>query len=75
MTSDFTIAESDQSGALADLHALCFDEAWSRAAVAGAFGDPGGRADRPGGGPAATALVLRFDLQARAGQALRRRRM
>jgi ribosomal-protein-alanine N-acetyltransferase len=35
------ITESGDPGALADLHALCFDEAWSRDAVAGVLGGPG----------------------------------
>ncbi len=36
-----TIAESSDPGALADLHVLGFDEAWSRDAVAGVLGGPG----------------------------------
>ena len=42
MTTAVAIAESGDPGALADLHALCFDEAWSRDAVAGVLGGPGG---------------------------------
>lgn len=35
------ITDSSNPGALADLHALCFDEAWSRDAVAGVLGGSG----------------------------------
>ena len=41
MTTGVNIAESGDPGALADLHALCFDEAWSRDAVAGVLGGLG----------------------------------
>ena len=56
--ADFDIADSDEPGVLADLHGLCFDEAWSRGAVAGALGGPGafGLLVRAGGRAAGFAL-------------------